>query len=188
MADLGFEFDPADVPPSEYNNEPVPQGQYRLMVTDSEVVDTKNGQGKLLKLKNEIDGGPYHGRIVWDQLNIVNASAQAQSIGRQQMASLFEACGVGRGNDSSVLHFKPYLADVRIEAKDGYDPRNIIKKYRPLGAGAAAPQAATRPAAARPAPAAQSRPAALARPWGKWQKPGGTRAREPEMADDDIPF
>ena len=136
------------------------------MVTDSEVVDTKSGTGKLLKMKNEVDGGPYHGRIVWDQLNIANASPEAQSIGLRQLADLFIATGAMKSNRSDVLHFKPYMGDVRIEAREGYEPRNVIKKYKPIAPGAAAP---SRPAArtgASPAPAAQSRPAAPGgRPW-----------------------
>ena len=49
MAFLGQTFNPNTVEPSQ-SMEPVPAGDYKLALTDSEPVETKNRDGKYLKV------------------------------------------------------------------------------------------------------------------------------------------
>lgn len=173
MANLGQTFDPAQVPVDE--NRPdfelIPSSWQEAQVIESEVVDTKAGNGKMLNLTLEIIAGQYEKRKLWDRINIQNASAKAQEIGQRTLADLCEAAGVGAINDSEVLHYKPMLVRVGTEKQEGFEAKNVIKRYKARGNVTTAP--ASRPSAAQPAsqaPAAaqQQRPAAVgSRPWGQ---------------------
>jgi Protein of unknown function (DUF669) len=184
MASLGATFDPNDVPQDERSFEPLPAGDYNCQITDSEIVETRTG-GEMLKLTLEVIDGPYANRKVWDNLNIRNSNATAQSIAHRTLADLCAACGLGPIADSEELHFKPFVAVLKIEPERTvgdrtYDARNGVKRYKarggqpPVGKAAAQPAARPAPQAARPAAAAPSRP------WAKRSQPAAT--------DDNIPF
>lgn len=170
MADLaqyfGEDFDPNAVPEDDRNFELLPAGDYHMQVIESEVVALKSGNGDMLKLTLEVIDGPAANRKVWDNLNIRHTNAQAQSIAQRALADLCLAVGVQGLRDSEDLHFKPFVATVKIDpAKGEYQAQNRIKKYKPRGGVAPS---------ARPAPTAAARPAAQPA-----QAAGGTRAPWP---------
>jgi len=163
MANLGQTFDPNEVEPTS-RPDPVPEGRYVLQVIDSDIKPTKSGQ--MLALTMEIHDGPYQGRKVFENLNIQNASAQAQEIAQRQLSALCRAAGITQAiTDSQDLHYQPFEADLKIEpartvGEKTYDPRNAIKKY------VFEDQA---PPAGKPAPSAppppQRQAAGGSRPW-----------------------
>ncbi len=171
MADLGMDFDPADVPESDRNFDPIPAGAYAVQVVESEVADTKSGNGQQLVLTFEIVEGQYEKRKLWDRLNIRHTNEMAQSIAQRALADLFLATNTPPSRDSEDLHFKPLLAKVVIEKdKDGhYADKNVIKGYRPLNAASPAQKPPTKPAPSSARPQAQAPQQAAAggkrRPW-----------------------
>ncbi|KIU33266.1 hypothetical protein SR39_13555 [Methylobacterium radiotolerans] len=184
MASLGTTFNPNDVPQDERSFEPIPQGDYNCQITESEIVETRTG-GEMLKLTLEVIDGPYANRKIWDNLNIRNNNPTAQSIAHRTLADLCAACGAGAIADSEELHFKPFVAAIKIEPERTvgdrtYDARNGVKRYKarggqpPVGKAPAQPAARPAPQAARPAAAAPSRP---------W-----TNRNQPAATDDNIPF
>lgn len=182
MANLGNTFDPNNVAEDDRSFDPLPAGDYDCQITDSEMKETRSG-GEMLKLTLEVISGPYANRKVWDNLNIRNANPQAQQIAHRALADLCAACGVGPITDSEDLHFKPFVATLKINpAKGEYDASNGVKRYK--GRGGQPP--ANRGTVERPAPAAAAaqagRGATGSRPWAA--KPA---ARQAEM-DDNIPF
>lgn len=171
MADLadvfGSDFDPNAVPENDRNFDPIPGGDYLMQVTESEIVPTKSGEGDILKLTIEVMEGPFENRKIWDNLNIRNPNAQAQSIAQRALADLCIAVGVTGLRNSDDLHFRPFIGTVKVEpAKDGYGAQNRMKRYKPRGG--VAPQAAQRPA-----------PTQNARPAAQPAQAGGTRAPWP---------
>lgn len=186
MASLGTTFDPNEVPQDERSFEPLPVGDYNCQITDSEIIATRTG-GEMLKLTIEVIDGPYANRKIWDNLNIRNSNPTAQSIAHRTLADLCAACGTGPIADSEDLHFKPFVAVLKIEPERTvgdrtYDARNGVKRYKarggqpPMGkAPAQAPQRQAVPQAARPSAAAPSRP---------WAARGQAAAPQ----DDNIPF
>lgn len=187
MAALGKRFDATqhDTTQSDYSE--LPNGVYRIEIEASEVKQTSNGKGTILKVTNTvIEPEAFAGRKLFNNYNIENESAQAQEIGQKQFASLCRAIGVSDVEDSEDLHFKAYTVRVALgkPSKDGqYPARAEIKRYFFEDEGelptpevdAVQPTPAARPAAAnnnqRPAAnqnsAAAPAKAAGARPWGK---------------------
>jgi hypothetical protein len=117
MADLSaMNFDTANEEAADGGFVVVPPGVYTVMVVKSDVKDTKNGTGKKLEMQYQIVTGQHAGTMLTDRLNIKNASADAERIGRGQLKSICDAIGyVGVLKDSSALHGKPFSVQVIVE-------------------------------------------------------------------------
>ena len=180
MAALGSRFDAKSVDTTQRDFENLPPGDYVLEVEKSEVTATKDGNGEILKLVyNVIEPGVFKERKIFGNINLINANVQAQEIGKQELARLCRAVGLGEIDDSEELHFKSFTAKVGLSkprtGKDGktYEPRNEIKKFYFPDEGAV-PEAKAQPVAAndnrasandnQPA-AAPAAPARGSRPW-----------------------
>lgn len=84
MADLLETFDPNAVPEDDRTFDPIPAGDYQMQVIESELRDTKDGNGQMLVLTMEVMSGPSAGRKLWDRLNIRNQNADAQRIAQRK--------------------------------------------------------------------------------------------------------
>ncbi len=188
MVAIPVKFDPTAIPEDDRNFDPLPAGQYKMQVIESRMQDTKSGSGQMLVLTLEILDGPYQNRKLWDQLNIINDSADAVRISQIALKALCDSVGVdiGKLTDSETLHFKPFTATVRVQAdKTGqYPPQNRVRygatnqqaqsgvKTTPQQAAAARQQNSTRPAQG-----------------GKpWNNPKQQAAPAEKDMDDKIPF
>lgn len=165
MADLNETFDPSQVPEDDRNFDPIPAGDYDMQCIESEIKDTKDGNGQMLVLTHEIISGPHASRRIWDRLNIRNQNADAQRIAQRALADLCLAVGLGAIRDSEELHFKPFVGRVAIKTdKSGkYGPQNTVRYKAKAGsapAGKAPAQQSTRTAA-------QPQQTAGAKPWKK---------------------
>ncbi|MGU3417677.1 DUF669 domain-containing protein [Methylobacterium sp. D54C] len=173
MANLGEAIDVDSIVPERGDFEPLPAGPYMVQVTDSDVIDTKAGTGKILKLTMEVMDGPHANRKLWVNLNFKNPNATAQRIAQEQIKQICDAVGhSGQLTDSEVLHYKPMRAQVVIRKDVQYGDGNELKRFSALS-GSAPPAGKPAPEAERPAAASQgSRPAQAAgqkpagRPWG----------------------
>lgn len=154
-----FNFDASAVEPQQtFDNSPIPAGTYVAQVIESDVKQTKNGNGSYLALTFEILDGQYAKRRIWANITIQNQNAQAQQIGQSQLSGLCHAVNVVRMSDTSQLHMKPLKIRVAIRKDDQYGDKNEVKGYEAItGQPAGIP---------RPAPAANAAPAPTA-PWAK---------------------
>lgn len=144
-------FDANNVP-EQQEFSALPEGQYTVIATASEMKPTKNGQGQYLQMTFEVLDGPQKGRKVWARLNLVNGNQTAVDIAQRELGAICRAVGVMKPNDSAELHNRPMLITVAVELDDRKREGNVIKKYEAINAGGA-------PAAAAPA-------AGAAAPWG----------------------
>ena len=148
MAELGGKLD-TDKEVENYRTgfEIVEPGWKTVVIVGSEVIKTKDGEGKFLEIKNQLQDGS--GREVTDRLNIVNKSEVAQKIGRAQLSKIAQCIGhKGELANSDVLHGRPY--DVKIAVKPFKSNTtgemiegNEITDYRPKGEGTSAPAEAS---------------------------------------------
>lgn len=151
---------------------PLPAGEYECMVMSTDTRPTKAGTGNYLELTISIISGEHSGRRHWERLNLDNPNKQTVDIARKQLAQLCLAVGLAeqRGDeieinitDSSVLHDRPFVAELGIDKKD--PSKNVIWNYRSISGPPVSPAklAASKPPAPPAPPAAAGRPA---RPWG----------------------
>lgn len=127
---------------------PIPVGDYKAVITESEVKPTKAGDGQYLSLRVEIIEGEYQGRIIFVILNLWNPNPKAVEIANRELATIVAAVGKPGAQNSEELHNIPMTIKVGISAGNGeYGPQNKIKNYMAYSAAPAAPiQVQTKPA------------------------------------------
>ncbi len=140
MANLNGIYDPNAEAQKAFDA--MPTADYPAVVVDSEMKDTKAGDGRYLELAYEITEGQFKGRKLWHRLNLKSPNQQAMDIANREFASIREATGVSDPKDSQELHYKPHT--IRVEfikagttKKNGYTydrDTNEIKAWKKLEA------------------------------------------------------
>lgn len=157
----GNVFDASNIDPTP-RFDPLPAGDYNVIITASEMKVTKDGTGEYLELTLEVQDGEFAGRKLFDRLNLNNPNRKAVEIAQRQLAQICHAVGVLQVTDSEQLHFRPLVAIVKVRPADGqYDAANEIKGYK-AAAGAPVMQKPAQPQQAPRAPFG-----AAAAPWAK---------------------
>ena len=197
MAFIG-NFNAHEVEPVDFSA--LPSGEYTALISSSEFRNTKAGDGQYLVLAFQVIEGPYTGRYIWHNLNLMSSNPKASDIAQRELSAICRATGQMQISDSSSLHDIPLLIKVAyIPAKDQWPEKNQIKAFKPAGSLAAvpAPVAAAKPApVARPAPAVARQTPAPAAPAAPRQAPpavaGKPWAKVPPAADSlidsEVPF
>lgn len=158
MANIG-NFDATSIAPRE-DFTPLPTGEYKAQVTDSDLKPTKANTGHYAELTFEVMEGDYKGRKVWARLNLDNPNPKAVEIAQRDLSAICHAAGKLQIRDTQELHYKPMLIRVEYVEADGVkrtSPSNEIKAFKAI-TGAA--PAAGMGAAQNTAPAANGAP-----PW-----------------------
>jgi len=138
-------FDANSVEPSA-PMEPIPAGWYKAVFTASEEKPTKAQTGSYLQMTAEVIEGPYQGRKVIERLNLNNPNSTAVEIAQRALSAICRAVGVMTPRDSSDLHDKPFMVQIKVKPGEGsYGPSNEIGGYEPAksGGGAASAPAAS---------------------------------------------
>lgn len=159
MALINFKASAIQIEERSNSFEPLPAGEYEMMIVKSETKPTKANTGHYLELEMHVISGQHSGRRHWERLNLDNPNHQAVKIAQESLAKLCMAIGIDDVEDSEQLHDQPFVAEIGIDKKDS--TRNVIWGYQGIGGhiNNAKPKA---PAA--PAPSAA--PAKAAKPWG----------------------
>jgi hypothetical protein len=133
--------------------DPIPEGNYLLIVESSEMKPTKAGTGTGINLKFQVVDGEHKGRGFFKWINYKNPNETAQKIGRAELAMLCRACNKPQPKDTMELHNIPFAAHVVVKpAKGEYDASNDIKKAVPKSELAALTGGANEEAKAGAAP------------------------------------
>lgn len=141
----------------------LPVGDYTMQITQSDLRDTKAGDGQYIWLELEILGPKYAGRRYWERLNLFNKNETAVRIAKKALGAICNAAGVSAFEDTEQLHFKPMKVVItHKENKQG--KLETRADYYPLSG--AAPKTAA-PATAVPVAPAQ---AAAPKPWERHKK------------------
>lgn len=139
MANIAGSYDPNAEPSGEF--EPVPAGEYRAKIIESEIDDISktNNYGRCLKITWQIETGPFDGRLIWQRLNMwgenMNNIEKVISIAQSQFAAIRQATGKMAPQDSSELHHIP--CNIRVKIKNDpsgqYGPSNEVTSVKPVG-------------------------------------------------------
>lgn len=172
MAFLGETYDVNEIPQDEYSYEPLPARWYDATVTQSELCDTKSGTGQYIKVRYDITGPIYQGRVVFGNLNIKNANTRAEEIGRQQLGELMRSIGLTKVTDTDQLvggqlQIKLGIRPERTDPMSGntYDARNEVKGFKSISDSI--PKAAQAEKSAEPTQTKPSASGEAAPPWAK---------------------
>ena len=129
MSFLGETISVNDLPVSEAGNyDPLPAGWYTAHISGAEIKATKAGDGSYIAVRYDITGPSHQGRVVFGNLNIRNASAKAEEIGRQQLGDIMRAIGLAKeafvafggaiaaaAGTMAILHFSEKAIEVEQE-------------------------------------------------------------------------
>ena len=127
------DFDAGTVEPSG-SFEPIPAGEYAVIITDSQMKPTKAGSGKFLELKMQIVSEEQKNRILFDRLNLINPNQQAVDIAKGTLSAICRAVGVMTPKDSAELHSKKLVAVVKVRKReDNGELSNEVKGYKRFG-------------------------------------------------------
>lgn len=136
---------------------PIPVGDYKAVITESEILTTKKQDGQYLKLRVEIIEGEYAGRLIFVNLNLWNPNPKAVEIANRELATIVAAVGKPGAQNSEELHNIPMTIKVGVEpGGEQYGPQNRIKNYMAYAAAPAEPVTIqTKPAPQQATPAGQ---------------------------------
>ena len=134
-------FDAETVEPS-IPFEAIPAGKYIAIITDSDMKETRSGNGRYLQLEFEITEGEYSGRKVWTRLNLENSNPEAVKYARADLAAICRAVGILHPGDSVELHNLPLQITVKCRKNQDDEMTNEIKSFAPVSAAAPAPATA----------------------------------------------
>ena len=159
--------------------EPIPAGDYQMMITWSSVKAAKSGNGRVWSLGYRVTEGEYVNRQVIRRLNLVHNNETAQRIAREELRAICDACGWNpdKLQDTSELHNIPMQVVITVKNRpDNGQLANEFGKHSP-GRKTATMIAENRP----PAPAPKAVPVPVAP-----QVPSPVQADDPD--DDSNPF
>ena len=160
MAFLTETFDINELPVGNTGSfEPLPAGWYTATISQAELKATKAGNGQYIKLRYDITGPSHQGRVVFGNLNIKNANAKAEEIGRQQLGEIMRAIGLAKVTDTDQLIGGQISIKLDIKQDEKYGASNEVRGFKSVS-GSVAPMAASAPASA---PASTK----AAPPWAK---------------------
>lgn len=132
---------------------PLPEGEYQVVITESERADMKSGNGALLKMKMEVVDGKYKGRTLMNFCNLWHNDSVVSEIAKKQLASIIKAVTNNKDTpiaDSTELHGVVFTVSVGLQEPDAEGRVfNKIKGFAPRTMGAPAP-AHTKEAAQTP--------------------------------------
>jgi hypothetical protein len=130
-------FDANTVEPTA-TYEPIPAGWYKAVFTASEEKPTKAQTGSYLQLTAEVIEGEHRGRKLIERLNLNNPNSTAVEIAQRTLSAICRATGVMTPRDSSDLHDKPFMVQVKVKPGDSnYGPSNEVGGYEATSGGAA---------------------------------------------------
>lgn len=185
MAQLNF--DARQVDPQQ-SFEPIPAGWYNMMIVESEMKPTSNGQGAYLQLTLKVVDGQYAGRQVFDRLNLQNPNPVAVEIAYRRLSAYCHATGVIQVQDSQQLHGIPFKArvSVRTDSTGQYEPSNEIKAVKHINE-----ETGTTAAPAQQAPAQQFPQQGFQQPQQapqqQWQQPPAQQPQFQQPAPQQAP-
>jgi|LauGreDrversion4_2_1035121.scaffolds.fasta_scaffold135833_2 hypothetical protein len=161
MAKLSFNVaDAGDL--TQNTREILPAGDYTMQIVQSDLRDTKAGDGQYIWLELEVMGPKYAGSRFWERLNLFNKSEATVKIAKKTLGNICNAVGVSVFEDTEQLHFKPMKVTIthKENKMGGLDARAAYYPLNGATPAAAAPQAAPVATASAAAP----------KPWERHKK------------------
>ena len=179
MVALPTPFDASKVEIQDGDFAPIPIAWYSGNITGAELRNTRKG-GQYISMMYSVTGPSHQGRVIFDNINIVNDNPKAVEIGYETLAKICKAVGLTVVQDTDQLIGRSLDIKVDIEKSDEYGDKNIVKGVRATEGGASSMPnfGASAAPSANPAPV----PADWQAPLPQQQAPTPSPDSEPETA------
>lgn len=152
MAKLGQTYVADDLPKSDRDFAPLPDGWYAVTISAAEVKATKMQDGQYIKLRCDVTGPTHQGRVVFTNLNIRNKNPKAEEIGNQQLGELMRAVGLPRLEDTDQLIGRHLSVKLTTRVSEQYGDQNEVKAFKSVGDAAPSSSAPAAAGAAKAPP------------------------------------
>jgi len=116
MAKMSFSASGHDGSGESEEWSPLPVGEYRARITNSDVKSNSKGTGTYVELVWEVDGGNHGGRLIWDRITHEHTNQIAADIGTKKLVRLARVLGVPSWEDTMELHGKLALVSVTVRS------------------------------------------------------------------------
>ena len=122
--------------------ENLPIGWYNVLITEAEMEQLQSGNGTCCKNVYTVFGGPFDGRKLFDNLNIIHSNERAQDIARRQLRTIQDSIGKPVQGPWDLINnymcvkvglSKP-KKDASPDEKAAHEARNEVKGYKPFDA------------------------------------------------------
>jgi hypothetical protein len=126
-------FENLNISSTEYKAndfEPLPKGQYLVVITSCEERMGKTSNKPYLALSYEVLEGEYKGRKLFFNLNVFSDNPDAVRIARNELAGIAQAVSVANLKGTEDIINKPFIIKLGVKSKDG-EVQNRIDKYLP---------------------------------------------------------
>ena len=125
-------FNVADMPEQENDFQPIPAGEYTVVIKSAEIKPTKAGTGQYINVRFDITSEKYTGRVLFAIINIKNPSDVAEKIGRAQLGEIMRANNIISLQDTDQLIGATMIVKVAIGEYNG-EAKNEIKSFKSAG-------------------------------------------------------
>jgi len=123
----GFNASSAD--PST-NIEPIPEGRYLAIITDSVLKPTGRGDGHYLEFTFQVIEYPYKGHLLRSRLNLDSPNGKVVEIACGELSAICRAVGHMHPRNSVELHGVPLVIIVGIRrSKETGEALNEVRGY-----------------------------------------------------------
>jgi hypothetical protein len=114
--------------PERKGFEPLPPGEYAVVISDQKTKANKAGTGEYLELTLVIEDGANRGRRIWERLNLKNPSQRAVEIARDTVEKIKEVTGIAARSADDLVGGRCRVTT----SNDEYGTK--VKSYLPLKA------------------------------------------------------
>lgn len=139
MAKLGMTYVADDLPKSDRDFSPLPDGWYAVTISEADLKQTKAGNGQYIKMRLDVTGPSHQGRVVFSNINIRNPNPKAEEIGNQQLGELLRAIGLPKIEDTDQLVGRSLSVKLVTRSSEQYGDQNEVKAYKAVGGPSTAP-------------------------------------------------
>lgn len=121
-----------EVEETSFDNTPMPDGEYLLIVEETEQKLSNSGNGEYIKIQcSVLAPEKYENRKVWHYFNVNNINEKTQNIGRAQLKSFLIATDLENADEHAEFVGASFLAKLKIsKGTGGYDDSNKIVSFK----------------------------------------------------------
>jgi len=122
---------PQQQQPERKGFEPLPPGEYAVVISDQKTKPNKAGTGEYLELTLVIEDGGFRGRRIWDRHNLRHEKPSVVQIARETVERVKEATGIQARSADDLVGGRMRVTTFN----DDYGTK--VRSYAPLKAKAA---------------------------------------------------